>query len=925
MKLLVLLVSVPLVVASCTPTETLPVHVWGCIGPVLPEPGRACLVEPSGLHLWVGAADARFAWPDSAAGDCPAPRQEGDADAAWAFLPACRAAGTVLVTTPLGAPWQIELLDEAGGVPAQAWRDWLASGEPEGAAALRPGQVDPAWEATRRLVATRLEAGVAFAQSSGPGAAPARARAAAAARALREAEGVTAAHVATARSIALYVRQFSQEAGQAAPPDVAAVLSMPGAGPPGDPSDVRPRYLDLFDGGTEMSSRGRTEEAAARLDEAAAIGAHFPWAPRAQNARSDLALLRLAAGDTPGATLELCRVVDELQAYTAEGRSGSYTGQLRDAAQLCARAGGALPALPDGRDPLEIVRAALRTPDCRTEDDATACLRIAEGLIARASGPGPLDPADPRVEEAAELLTRIQPMMTLPDTYAPEAKAWALAEARLARARGDRAGAEAQLSRVVDAPDGLSPAHLELGWQALLERALLAADAGDDEAALRALDEAEALFQELCLWNTPAMGLEGLQASWQRAVELRVRLLIERGEVSAAWDAARRARRAAVLPGWLARRRWALGENPAWSELVDEWRTLRSERALLAEETDTAALDRAQVLRGELERNRRDAVRLLAGDPEAKVGEEWPLPPGEAGDLRLLWIELADGWLAFAQLGAEPPIVRRLPGGAAPAAEAWLGPFDGLVERATRVIVLPYGARRAADPGALPWRGAPLGTQRPVVVSLDLPPDNRPAPEARAVLLADPTGLVPGAPAAVAQAARWARAQGWQVEEPVLGADSAAALAAHLEGARLFHFHGHATAGLRTRSPWSWLRAELLLSPPGSGETGRDWTVADTLLLPGPGPRWVYLSACESAKGGDGPAEALGLAQAFLAAGADYVVATSSEVPQDAAAQFSERFYAEGGFSVSPGATESSFQRAYAGTTEREPFRLYVR
>lgn len=912
---------------GCTPPPPpLAVEVWGCFGPVLTEPERACLVEPGGLQVWVGVGGARAELQPAGPVEptCGEVIVDDQGDATIFVVPACRGEGTLLVTAESGATWRMRLLDQAGGHPAAAWRAWYLDGQPDGPHQL--ADVTPDWEATRRLVAARLAANSASMSTNSPAFPAARDRATEATIALTEAPDARLAHLSTAASLATFLRQYYEEEGRPIPARLLAAASAPLSEVGTDPADARPRLLRAFTAGENARRWAMPERAASWFEEARDTGRRFPAAPRVDDAQEQLDLLRLESGDASGAAAAFCGRLEVLDAAGAAALDDPRHIDWTEAAQLCARAGRTAWVMADGRDPLDVARRGILDPGCTSDGEKTLCLRVAEGLLDRGLGAGDPEITRARVGEAERLLSALEPSMSVEgNTYVPERKAWALARARVARLRGDRAEALRMLAEVAPDGRGFQPTHLELGWQALVERALLAHAAGEDAAALQDLEAAEALFAELSLWNTPAMGLEGLQATWAPAVELQVELMLARGEVAAAWDTVRRARRAAVLPAWLARRRYQLGSDPTWTQLADGWRALRSERAQIAAEADTASLERARVLQEEEAETRRKGLRLLAGDPDAKVGEEWPLPPNEPGDLRLLWVQLSGGWVGFAQLGAEPPQAAVIAGGARPSDEAWLAPFDALVERAARVVALPYGAVRERDPGALTWRGGALGEQRPVVISLDLPPEPRgTSGEARAVLVADPTGVVADAGEAVDVVATWARAAGWAPELLRPGPDVAGALGSRLVGSQLFHFHGHATAGLRAGSAWAWLRAELLLAP-GGGATGRNWSVADTLLLPGPGPRWVYLSACESAKGGQGPAEALGLAQAFLIAGAEYVLGTSTEVPQDAARDFSGKFYAAGGFGVATRVTELSFQRSYAMTAERDRFRLYVR
>lgn len=113
---------------------------------------------------------------------------------------------------------------------------------------------------------------------------------------------------------------------------------------------------------------------------------------------------------------------------------------------------------------------------------------------------------------------------------------------------------------------------------------------------------------------------------------------------------------------------------------------------------------------------------------------------------------------------------------------------------------------------------------------------------------------------------------------------TAEAITAQLSTTRLFHFSGHGV--LREAQPWD---AHLRLA------RGRRFDVVDILGQRLEGAR-VVLNGCET-----GPEallsrdDVLGLPEAFLAAGARSVIATDRPVPDDAARDFTEAFYAAGG------------------------------
>ncbi|MEZ4471044.1 MAG: CHAT domain-containing protein [bacterium] len=109
------------------------------------------------------------------------------------------------------------------------------------------------------------------------------------------------------------------------------------------------------------------------------------------------------------------------------------------------------------------------------------------------------------------------------------------------------------------------------------------------------------------------------------------------------------------------------------------------------------------------------------------------------------------------------------------------------------------------------------------------------------------------------------------------------AVLAHLEATRLLHFDGHGDLG--AGDPFA---AHLALAD-------GPLTAMD-LLAARPRLGTVVLAGCDTGTAGHlSRYESLGLAEAFLLAGADRAIAPDRPVPDAEAARFVRRFYAEGG------------------------------
>ena len=258
-------------------------------------------------------------------------------------------------------------------------------------------------------------------------------------------------------------------------------------------------------------------------------------------------------------------------------------------------------------------------------------------------------------------------------------------------------------------------------------------------------------------------------------------------------------------------------------------------------------------------------------------------------ELWLVYYPAPRGWISFAADARSvtarflEPVTPDAP--PATLAAALLEPFRKEIAAARRLTFVPYGVLRAVDFHALPFEGDALVAGRPVAYALDL---GRPAPapaggQARAALIvADPEGNLPLA-REEARLVREALTEDWQVQVQSGPAASGAAVRAALERAELFHYAGHGRfAGLG-----GWESSMPL-------HEGR-LTVGDVLALRRV-PSWVVLSGCETARASqESPVESMGLAQAFLAAGAQAGVAAWRVVDDAQAMELMRALYRHGG------------------------------
>ncbi|MGF1468645.1 MAG: CHAT domain-containing protein [Sandaracinaceae bacterium] len=150
--------------------------------------------------------------------------------------------------------------------------------------------------------------------------------------------------------------------------------------------------------------------------------------------------------------------------------------------------------------------------------------------------------------------------------------------------------------------------------------------------------------------------------------------------------------------------------------------------------------------------------------------------------------------------------------------------------------------------------------------------------QAGVLVVADPSGDLPGArQEGIEVAARFGASRLW-----VGAAVDRARLLGELDGARLFHFAGHGE--LSSRYPWD---AHLRLQ-------GTETLSLEDVLTVRPRLALAVLSGCETGDLAEGT-DTLGLASAFVAAGARTVVAADGDLDDAGARRFVAAFYDAGG------------------------------
>jgi hypothetical protein len=495
-----------------------------------------------------------------------------------------------------------------------------------------------------------------------------------------------------------------------------------------------------------------------------------------------------------------------------------------------------------------------RRPDARRLLDDARAAAPASGARVRVFWKileGRLDLEDGRLDEARRAYDELA---TLGDEAAiPEARL----EAAIGRAQAlDALGATAQARAAYD-----ESARILDDWSLLV-----ALGEGRDTFLARHDRRARLHLDFLLRTATPreaALAARRSRARMLAALQGTDRAGSLSPERRAAWERALHAYRAA---------RAALDEQAA----SDVWLPLDRRASAFSERTA-----RQSALRSALDLALAELGAGRAATPEHAVEAELPtLSPGE---LMLVFHPVRGGWAGFA-LRRDLAVARRLvevgPGDPPEVlAERLLAPFRDLLHDANRLRIAAYGDLDRVDFHALPWEGRPLIASLPVAYAVD-PPEPE-APERlqdpaipRALLVSDPLDDLPSARREITLAAAALAQRGWNVQR-IEGADAThARVRAALEAPdlALFHYAGHAL--FEGRDGWE---SGLPLAAGG-------WiTVGDLLTLPR-GPGLVILSGCETARTPDAArAEGLGLAQAFVLAGARAVVASARPVRDELA------------------------------------------
>jgi cellulose synthase operon protein C len=498
--------------------------------------------------------------------------------------------------------------------------------------------------------------------------------------------------------------------------------------------------------------------------------------------------------------------------------------------------------------------------------------------------------------EAKAYLARAREGLT--DARAVEVLFWHHLDGRIALRDGDHARALAAFDEELRLAQ--STLSFEGQWRAELGRAEAMEQLGRSAEAVARYLAAEELLTAVSFLVPLGEGRGTFVGDRGRSARLLVDLLVKMNRPAEALTAARAARARLVFGLARVARVEASKdkERARWEQALGSYRDARA--ALDLEAKSDWKLSRTDAQRGRGSRETREtelrsaldlALAAFASDSslERNVSGRRLRPiPNDA--LTVAFHPARSGWVGLvASAAAGQPAVKtfrivRLPdlSDRAATASALLGPIRTELLQAKRLRVLAYGPLHAVDFHALPFEGQPLARKLPIEYPLDLPegPSSNPALPARALVIADPSLNLSNARTEGDHVAAVLRVAGWEIDILRGREATSSALLPRLGKARLLHYAGHGVyEGLEG------FRSALPLA------SGSHLTVGDLLASTGV-PSHVVLSGCDAARSGDEvPAESLGLAQAFVLAGSEFVIAPVRPIDDALAARLSTALY----------------------------------
>ncbi|MFK8031405.1 MAG: CHAT domain-containing protein [Gammaproteobacteria bacterium] len=457
-------------------------------------------------------------------------------------------------------------------------------------------------------------------------------------------------------------------------------------------------------------------------------------------------------------------------------------------------------------------------------------------------------------------------------------------EARIALDRGDFELAH----RKYDELQLLAKATLshQAQWRALAGHARTYAATGDREAALNAYMEADWLLLDVLPSIPIDQGREALLTARSNVTNEHIALLLDVQRYDEAFALAREARRRALNTVNVAHSVEQLSQ-PAqrkWEQLLGEYHDLRKELEVAVESAWMLPADELVELAGENATRKTRLRQILDGAADVFREIESPsLLPPRVNELLVLVQKLPTSWALFTHDGTtlrvtQPSCLRT---DLSEQMECLLETVFEDISAAPLLRMLVSGAMAEIDVHALRVKGQPLVSRVPVVYGLDIASSRNALTRGnRALLVADAGGDLAAARRELNNVADTLTASlAWSYQTLVDEQVQFSSVLENIQRSDLFHFAGHA----RFAGEYGWGSELKLGSDSGLG-------ISDVLTLEH-SPPLVVLSGCETAKATSTASQSMSLANAFLLAGSQKVLAASRPVRDDMAHRVIEQFY----------------------------------
>ncbi|MEM7674470.1 MAG: CHAT domain-containing protein [Myxococcota bacterium] len=463
--------------------------------------------------------------------------------------------------------------------------------------------------------------------------------------------------------------------------------------------------------------------------------------------------------------------------------------------------------------------------------------------------------------------------------------------ARLAMAEGRLADAMQAYRRLSLLGAYFSDAPSEL--DGLIGQGEVAQKGGRTSTAIDLYEQTEVALDRLSFRAPIGAGRQSLLSGRTTSAERLVDLLMQQNRMKEAVGAARRSRLRAMLAMVGLSRLHAVSASArvAWYRASAQYRKefAADGGRRIAWNIPSDELARQLAKR----RHQAETARRLLDRALSELGAALPAtldwrPPG-ADEVVLAFHPVVDGWAGFA-ITAESTVGDRLEkiDPRAPPAELarrLLAPFAKQIEQKQKIRLLTVGILNRVDLHALPWRGRPLIANKAVSYSVDLPVRHDAVTTERSpvALVVDPHHELKETIKEAAHATKILSKADWTVHALSGERVRRDRLVAQLSNPdlKLFHYAGHA----------QFLGLDGWQSHLGQHPDPPLLTIADILTLPS-APHWVILSGCETAVDTAAPGTfGLGLAQAFVVAGTEWVVASVRPIGDDDALEVARRFH----------------------------------